>query len=273
MSDESSLRPAPLPSERGDHVEPTPQNFSCESLVVSTEVSFPLHFHSHDQLAWMAGGAMVVEAAGTRWHVRGDHFVWIPAGILHEMTFTSPGELINVYTDERLRPQGARWMQPSTMSTNDLAESILWHLVQGPQSLERTSLCLRLLHGLLQETDVRHDTLAVPADSRAAAIAAALLADPSDPRELGDWAEQLGVSERTLARAFVADGTTFRQWRRLARTHAAAAMLQHGRSVADVAARVGYATPSGFITAFSERFGVTPAAYARRLRHRASAIR
>jgi len=72
------------------------------------------------------------------------------------------------------------------------------------------------------------------------------------------------VSAKTIARAFLAEtGSTFRDWRVHARLHAAAGFLVRGVAVAEVADRVGYATASGFIAAFAERFGATPARYAR----------
>lgn len=245
-------------------VDPTANHFEIENVVVGPAEGFDLHYHSRDQLAWMAGGAMELTVAGTRWHLRRERFAWVPAEVLHEMTFSEPGEVINLYTDVRLRPRGERWMQPCVVEGSDLAGSLLWHLVEGPRSVARNRLCLNLLHDLLQSAEVSHDTLAMPTDPRAQRIAESLLADPADERELIEWATELGVSERTLSRAFTASaGCTFRQWRRLARMHAAAGLLARGERVAVVAERVGYATPSGFIAAFADRFGVTPLAYAR----------
>lgn len=242
----------------------TSQNFEIDSAVVDPETRFDLHYHSKDQLAWMPGGAMELTVSGTRWHLRRDRFAWIPAGTLHEMAFTEPGEVINLYTDVRLRPRGERWTRSCVVEVEDLAGSLLWHLVNEPRDAARARLCLSLLCDLLQSATVSHDTLALPADPRAQRIAARLLADPADARELSDWAHELGVSERTLTRAFLASaGCTFRQWRQSARMHAAAGLLARGERVAVVAERVGYATSSGFIAAFADRFGTTPFAYAR----------
>lgn len=245
-------------------VDPTAKNFEIESLVVGPEEGFDLHYHSKDQLAWMAGGAMELTVVGTRWHLRRERFAWVPAGALHEMMFTEPGEVINLYTDVRLRPCGERWAQPCVVEVTDLAASVLWHLVEESRGITRTRLCLNLLHDLLQSAEVSHNTLAMPSDPRAQRIASSLLADPADGRELADWARELGVSERTLSRAFTTSANcTFRQWRRLARMHTAAGLLARGEPVAVVAERVGYSTSSGFIAAFAEHFGVTPLAYAR----------
>ena len=88
---------------------------------------------------------------------------------------------------------------------------------------------------------------------------------PADPRELEAWAAELGVSGKTLARAFVSGtGGTLREWRLRARLHAATRHLALGASVQEAASLVGYASTSSFIAAFSQRFGTTPARYARK---------
>ena len=249
-------------SENND--DPTVHGFEIERLLVDSEVRFDLHYHSKDQLSWMPGGAMELTVGGTRWHLRRDRLVWVPAGTLHEMGFTEPGEVINLYTDVRLRPRGERWGRPCVLTTDELAAGLLWHLADHPRGIARRRLCLGLLHDLLQTGTVSHDTLALPTDPRAQRIAVRLLAEPADGRELSDWARELRVSERTLTRAFVSSaGCTFRQWRQSVRMHAAAGLLARGERVAVVAERVGYATSSSFIAAFAERFGATPLAYAR----------
>ena len=54
----------------------------------------------------------------------------------------------------------------------------------------------------------------------------------------------MGASERTLARAFVAEaGVPFGRWRTLMRLQAALSMLAAGEPVSRVAGRVGYAHP------------------------------
>jgi len=73
-------------------------------------------------------------------------------------------------------------------------------------------------------------------------------------------AEELGVSVRTLARAFAARGTTFDRslWNcRLEAAHEA--LLSNRRtSVTDVALRHGFSDSSHFTRRFKRRFGATP---------------
>jgi AraC-like DNA-binding protein len=102
----------------------------------------------------------------------------------------------------------------------------------------------------------------MPADTRAAAVATGLIADPADSRTIEQWGRSVGATGRTLARLFVEQtGLTFGQWRTAARISAALDLLASGTSVARTAPAVGYQTPSAFIAAFARELGCTPAAY------------
>jgi AraC-like DNA-binding protein len=119
-----------------------------------------------------------------------------------------------------------------------------------------------LLRDLLQPVAMTTIDVGMPADGRAGAVAAALLANPADGRTLAEWGRNVGASGRTLARAFLAGtGMPFAQWRRLARLQAALPQLAAGQAVATVARHVGYETPSAFVAAFRRETGLTPAAY------------
>jgi AraC-like DNA-binding protein len=109
-------------------------------------------------------------------------------------------------------------------------------------------------------------TIEVPVrpDERAAEVAGLLRADPADGRTLAAWGHQVGASERTLAREFLAGtGMTFGRWRTLLRLQAALPGLAAGRPVSAVARQVGYESGSAFVAAFRRETGVTPAAYFR----------
>jgi len=80
-------------------------------------------------------------------------------------------------------------------------------------------------------------------------------------------ARDLHISVRTLRRRLSEDGTSYRELRDEVREALAEELLATGAlSVSDVAIRLGYAEATSFIAAFRRWKGVTPAAYARRLR-------
>jgi len=104
----------------------------------------------------------------------------------------------------------------------------------------------------------------LPAEQRARQVAQALTDDPADRRTLAEWGRQVGASERTLARGFVAGtGLAFGRWRARLRLQAALPALAAGQPVGNVARHVGYESASAFVAAFRRETGLTPAAYFR----------
>lgn len=256
----------PLPRDREREIPSVDQRTSgrliVESYVVAPEEGFELHHHDQDQLAWMRRGAMELSVGGQRWHLRGEHAAWIPAGAPHAMLFREHGDLISVYTDPGMLrddpAEGAR-----LLDIDRLAAGVLDHLATGDRRSRRWRLCAALLDDVVRDARSSRQVIALPVDPRARAVADALLADPADPRDLAEWASSLGVSTKTIARAFVADtGCTFREWRVRARLQVAVGLLLNGESVQGTALAVGYDAASSFIAAFRGRFGLTPAAYA-----------
>jgi AraC-like DNA-binding protein len=89
--------------------------------------------------------------------------------------------------------------------------------------------------------------------------AEALRSDPADTPRIRDLAAGLGVSGRTIERAFVADAAmTVGEWRQRARISRAIALLAGGREVKEVALEAGYESASAFVTAFKRIVGITP---------------
>lgn len=241
--------------------------FAVTSTLMEAGGRFDLHRHEEDQLAWMASGSMELSVGTDRWHLRRDHAAWIPAGVLHEMRFVEPGELVSAYVDQRHRPAPTGWGRAKVLGLDPLGGSLLRHLSSDDRTSQRRQSCFALLSELIAGAPVSHEVVALPRDPRARAIALALVAEPDDDRDLSTWAAQQGVSTKTIARAFVADtGRTFREWRVRARLHVAVGLLLRGDPVHLVAPAVGYDSVSSFISAFRARFGVTPAAYAGRSR-------
>ncbi|WZH36002.1 MAG: AraC family transcriptional regulator [Microbacterium enclense] len=241
--------------------------FAVTSTFVDVGSGFDLHRHEEDQLAWMASGSMELSVGTDRWHLRRDHAAWIPTGVLHEMRFTEPGELVSAYVDQRHRPARSGWTRARVLALDPLGASLLRYLSVEGRSEVRRQECYALLSDLVAEAPVSREVVALPQDPRARAIAVALLEAPDDGRDLDAWAREAGVSAKTIARAFLADtGRTFREWRVRARLHVAVGRLLQGEPVHAVALAVGYDSVSSFISAFRGRFGVTPAAYAARSR-------
>ncbi|WP_262379412.1 helix-turn-helix transcriptional regulator [Nonomuraea sp. PA05] len=95
-------------------------------------------------------------------------------------------------------------------------------------------------------------------------VARALSHDPGDEAGLAEWAERLHVSVKTLQRDFEREfGMPYSKVRTKLRLSTSRVLLET-RPVAEVAHRVGYSSPSAFITAFTKEYGCTPGRYAER---------
>ncbi|MER7617941.1 helix-turn-helix transcriptional regulator [Nonomuraea wenchangensis] len=95
-------------------------------------------------------------------------------------------------------------------------------------------------------------------------VARALSHDPGDEAGLAEWAERLHVSVKTLQRDFEREfGMPYSKVRTKLRLSTSRVLLET-RPVAEVAHRVGYSSPSAFISAFTKEYGCTPGRYADR---------
>jgi AraC-like DNA-binding protein len=121
-----------------------------------------------------------------------------------------------------------------------------------------------VLIDLLEPLRVTAIELRMPRDPRALDVAVALVREPASKRTLGQWGREVGASERTLARAFLAEtGVSFGRWRTQLRLQAALPILAEGGSVASASERAGYDSPSAFVAAFRRETGMTPAEHFR----------
>jgi len=129
---------------------------------------------------------------------------------------------------------------------------------------ERALRDLTILH--ISRASSAPTSVALPADSRALALAQAILQNPSQPKALANLCAEAGMSLRTMQRVFQRElGTDFDSWRRQVRLMKAIELLVTGSSVKETAFAIGYNQPSAFVEAFRRAFGATPKAWARSL--------
>jgi AraC-like DNA-binding protein len=246
---------------------------------------FSWHTHADHQLAWAASGVLTVLTEGATWVLPPTRALWIPAGVPHETGAASVATMRSVYIPPDLAP--VSWTVPTPIAASPLLAELIGYLgdlggpgapgdlapgapggpggpggASGPQAARRRAHAEALLADLLEPVPLAAIDVPFPTGPLAGTIAGALRDDPADQRTLADWGREVGASERTLARAFVAQTRMpFGRWRTLLRLQAALPLLARGEPVARVAHRVGYQTPSAFVAAFRRETGLTPATY------------
>jgi AraC-like DNA-binding protein len=120
-----------------------------------------------------------------------------------------------------------------------------------------------LMEEIRRMPDMSHH-VSMPADPRLLRVCGPILDDPSDPRDIDDWAEIAGMGRRTFTRGFKREtGMGFAMWRQQVRLMDALALLSAGAPITQVAFKVGYDSPSSFSAMFRRAFGVSPSAYFR----------
>jgi AraC-like DNA-binding protein/quercetin dioxygenase-like cupin family protein len=222
--------------------------------------TFDWHTHGDHQLAWAASGVLTVRSESAAWVLPPTRALWIPAGIRHETLSVHSTTMRAAY----VRPDECpiTWAQCTPVTATPLMGELIGLLEDRTLDGERRAHAELLLVDLLEPVVATTFDVRMPVDERARQVADALVADPTDGRPLSAWGDVVGASDRTLARAFLADtGLPFGRWRSIARLRSALGPLASGEPVGNVARQVGYESVSAFVAAFRRETGVTPSRY------------
>jgi AraC-like DNA-binding protein/quercetin dioxygenase-like cupin family protein len=223
---------------------------------------FDWHTHPDHQLAWAASGVLTVRTQASAWVLPPSRALWIPAGVQHETLSAGAATMRSAY----VRPDRCEvsWAEPMPVSAGPLLCELIGYLEDRSLPPDKRARAEAVLIDLLRPVSMTAVEVRWPADDLARLVADRLAASPADGRTLADWGREVGASERTLARAFLAEtGISFGRWRTMLRIQAALTALAAGEPVAAVARRVGYDSDSAFVQAFRRETGVTPGAYFR----------
>lgn len=245
----------PLPRRPPSAAEPVTVNVRT----LPPDVVVPSHHHPWAQLAYPIRGAIRICAAGTAWIVPANRAVWIPPEIDHDVTVLGAVELRTLYISSAAAPLPLDAC--TVVDVSPLLRALCEAIAEGVGDT-RHHLMMQLA---LEEMRIARPLslgLPLPRDRRLKTLCDALMADPADGRGLAEWAEQVGASERTLARLFQSElDTSFGAWRQQLRLARAVDEISRGLPVAQVAATVGYASQAAFSAMFSRALGVPPSRF------------
>lgn len=220
----------------------------------------PSFAHDRHQLLIAADGAFSVQNSSGTWTVPKWRAAWVPAGLRHQLQPLPAARVTAVY----LQRDAARRARAAcaVLELTPLLRAIAGYVCAAESLRDDDPASKRLFAVLLDQLALQRElALFVPSLEVALTqkVAAALDADPTDTPRIRDLAAGLGVSARTIERAFVADAAmTIGEWRQRSRVGRAIALLAGGAAVKDVALEVGYETPSAFVAAFRKIVGTTP---------------
>jgi len=228
----------------------------------------PEHAHNSDQLIYATRGVMEVAAGQSLWLTPPHLALWIPARTKHRIRMSGAVSMRTLYLRRGLVPRAPEVC--TVLYVSPLFRELVLEAVRiGQLQMKNYLHCgLRdLIIFELQNAAPVPMSVALPEDSRALGVAQSFMANQADAPSLDELCRRVGVSVRTIQRAFRKEvGTSFEFWRRQARLMKGIELLVEGRSVKAIAAEVGHRQTSAFVGLFRQTFGMTPKAWASALR-------
>ena len=235
-------------------------------LVLKYRAAGPLEFAESrqdflHQLYWSPDGMLSTVFGSDVMLIGSQEAFWVERAVSHDVRAGDRQTVYRIYLREV--PSALEGLRVGAVSVDERAARLIQSIAR-PGYDENAALGARqlIMAGLGASTEdfVGHHSAG---SGYAMTVARALSHDPGDDTLLGEWADLLHISPKTLQRDFIREfGLPYSRWRTRLRLRAARVLLET-QPVARVAQRVGYASPSAFITAFGAEFGYTPG------RHRA----
>lgn len=225
------------------------------------DIDSPWHHHDMHQLQYAFEGSMELEDDHGRHLLPRSLAGWIPAGTRHRNSLHRIRSA-SVLIAPELVPNagsGVAILRVSPLMREMIAESLRWPLHQ--QHNDTGQAFYLAFARLLGEWIADRAPLTLPstADRRLDTALAHVRADPARA-QMAEAAREAGLSERSLRRRCQAQlGMGWDEYRRRARLLASIdALGETDRSVAQIAADVGFESQSAFARAFRALTGLAP---------------
>lgn len=228
--------------------------------------AFPGHY-----LIYAFTGAFQLEVGQVRWLLPPQRAAWIAAHVSLRLTAERPGTTTSVLFTESALPRppfDCRVFAISTLAREMLSYAVRWGPDRDPHDAAANTF-FGALATVCTELAGHPDLFWLPR-AHSPELRQALdyaLAHLSDKPSFAEVANAVHVSERTLARRFMAEtGMSWSQFIHRARMLRAMELLAaHDITVIEVVDAVGFASVSAFHHAFRAFTNETPTAYRKRL--------
>ncbi|WP_104041110.1 AraC family transcriptional regulator [Vibrio hyugaensis] len=236
-----------------------------EAFLSNTETR--IHSHPWGQVQLISGGILEMDAEDTRFLAPPHLAIWVPAGIRHTSYNRKPLE----YCSLNIAPELTQHfpLKTSLIKVTPIVSSIIEDFRQRDINVADSVEDKRLVQVLLDQLakqEVEHHFLPTTDNKYLEPILKAVEEAPTDEISLGEWAEKVHTTERTLARHCQSElGMSFTEWRLRVRYLHSMELLRKGQTVKEVALTLGYNQASPFIAMFKKYSGITPEQYKNRV--------
>ena len=279
-----SAAPQPRPAHAPSYVEAlTPHLFvpsrarpvRAKHRELSADTHVRPHSHPWAQMAISTSGVLRLTVPHGAYIVPPSRALWIPPGVEHAVTMVEQADLRTLYFYQppgRCGPgvphgQEEPWRQCRVLEVSDLLRALVREMPAEPddgaplppETLRREQhLSALILDELRRASSVRLG-VELPRDKRLRHLCEAVIADPTRHETLADWACDTGASPRTVARLFRDElSCTFTQWRQQVILARAVALAAGKRPINQIAAELGYNSPSAFSAMVRRTVGLAP---------------
>ena len=221
------------------------------------------HSHERAQLLYATAGLMRVTTDLGVWILPPRRALFIPPGVMHFWASMSKVTMRTVYIEAAAAAQYGNTCRLIEVSPllRQLILALLEEPIEYPLPGRGEHLAMLILSELAAAETVPI-SIPWPQDRRLLAVCEAIVADPGSTRTIEDHAADVGASARTLIRLFPKEtGLHYRQWVQQVHLAEAFGRLAQGHSVGQIAAALGYASPSAFSAMFRRILGKTPQHY------------
>lgn len=226
------------------------------------------HSHAWAQVTYALDGAVQVNANQQTWFVPPLRAIWIPPQVVHEVRTLEKAQLRAIYVHASCLPIAGE--SCVVLDVSDLMRELVRALtsleLQSDHDLPANQLREQHVAACLLD-ELAHATplplnVPMPKDSRLRSLCEILIANPAINLSLRELSQQVGASERTLARLFLSEmQMSFGLWRQQMRLARAAPLIASGKPLSVVAASLGYASQSAFSAMFKKTFGQSPSQF------------
>lgn len=236
-----------------------------EAFLSNTETR--IHSHPWGQVQLISGGILEMDAEDTRFLAPPHLAIWVPAGIRHTSYNRKPLE----YCSLNIAPELTQHFPSKTslIKVTPIVSAIVEDFRQRDINVAKSKEDKRIVQVLLDQLakqEVEHHFLPTTDNKYLEPILKAVEEAPTDEISLGEWAEKVHTTERTLARHCQSElGMSFTEWRLRVRYLHSMELLRKGQTVKEVALTLGYNQASPFIAMFKKYSGITPEQYKNRL--------
>ncbi len=222
-----------------------------------------LHSHDESQLIYAASGAVQVYTERGCWLVPPQLAVWVPTGIPHRLDMLTDSKLWMIYWHPATVRVWAGFRsldREFALHVTPLLRELIFAAFETGAAPERSELVVRLILQELTEAPDAPTFLPLPTGTIGRRVVDLVLADPRMRLDLDALASRAATSGRTISRLFPKEtGLTFKTWRQRARIVLAIDRMSADRSIASVAASLGFASTAAFSFAFRQVTRMSPA--------------